>query len=406
MLDQGEEQEVVALCRSLVRTRGYSGQEKAAANVLNEYFQQKGFDEVVTDACGNVMGVIQGTRPGPCIVFDGHLDTVTVHEAEWTEDPFGGTIRDGRLYGRGASDMKGAVAAMACAAALFASQTGRDFPGKIVVAGTVQEELFEGVASKFVCDRYSPDYVVIGEASNLNLKVGQRGRAELVVETFGTTAHSAHPETGNNAVLSMHKVIETIEALPTAEHPVLGGGILVLTDIKSDPYPGSSCVPAYCKVTYDRRTLVGETKESVLAPIQTCLSTLEKADGSVHAKVSYACGSGICYTGQEISAEKFFPAWLFDRQSPFVQSCLKELHKAGFDPEVTVYDFCTNGSYYAGEAGIPTIGLGPSREDLAHTVDEYIEISQLSGAVPCYAALMKALLNDSSPIKACKKVSV
>lgn len=392
MLHHREEQEVIELCQSLIRAKGYSGQEDAAAEVLKAYFQKKGFDEIATDACGNVTGVIQGNRPGPCIVFDGHMDTVPVNETEWVEEPFAANIRDGRLYGRGTSDMKGAIAAMACAAALFADQTGRDFSGKIVIAATVQEELFEGVASKFVCDRYHPDYAVIGEASNLNIKVGQRGRAEIVVETFGTTAHSAHPEKGNNAVLSMHKVIAELEKLPMSEHPVLGGGIMVLTDIKSAPYPGSSCVPAYCKATYDRRTLVGETKESVLAPIQACLDALEKADASVRTKVSYPCESGMCYTGQEISAEKFFPAWLFDRAEPFVQACLEELSAEGLAPEVTVYDFCTNGSYYAGEAGIPTIGLGPSGEGLAHTADEYIEVSQLSGAVPCYLAMMKALL--------------
>lgn len=392
MLNHQEEQEVIELCQSLIRMKGYSGHEDATAEVLKAYFQKRGFDEIEADACGNMTGIINGNRPGPCIVFDGHMDTVPVNETEWVEDPFGAKIRDGRIYGRGTSDMKGAVAAMACAAALFADKTGRDFPGKVVIAGIVQEELFEGVASKYVCDRYRPDYVVIGEASNLNVKIGQRGRAEIVVETFGTTAHSAHPEKGNNAVLSMCKVIEEISKLPVEEHPALSRGILVLTDIKSEPYPGSSCVPAYCKATYDRRTLVGETKESILEPIQACLETLEKTDTSVTAKVSYACGSGRCYTGKEISAEKFFPAWLFEKEDAFVQSCLEELRAAGFGPEVTVYDFCTNGSYYAGKEGIPTIGLGPSREDLAHTADEYIEISQLAGAVSCYMALMKALL--------------
>jgi len=392
MLSEHENQEVIELCQNLIRAKSYSGHEDLAAGVLKSYFQKKLFDEIKTDTCGNTIGVIKGNRPGPCIVFDGHIDTVPVDEKEWSVDPFGAEIRDGRIYGRGTSDMKGAVAAMAYAASLFANTTGRDFPGEIVIAGVVQEELFEGVASKFVCDRYQPDYVVIGEASNLNVKIGQRGRAEIVVETFGTTAHSAHPETGNNAALSMCKVIDAISKLPLTIHPVLNQGILVLTDIKSEPYPGSSCVPAYCKATYDRRTLVGETKESVLAPIKACLQNMEQTDPSVHAKVSYASGTGNCYTGSEISAEKFFPAWLFDKDDAFVKNCLEELHTEGFDPEVTVYDFCTNGSYYAGEKGIWTIGLGPSREDLAHTVDEYIEISQLTKAASCYLSLMKALL--------------
>ena len=114
-----------------------------------------------------------------------------------------------------------------------------------------------------------PDIVVIGEASGCNVKIGQRGRAEIVVETFGVPAHSANPEKGVNAVYAMCRVVEAIRALPTSEHPVLGKGILELTDIKSSPYPGSSVVPAYCRATYDRRLLVGETPESVLAPLRT-----------------------------------------------------------------------------------------------------------------------------------------
>lgn len=393
MLSQQEEQEVIGLCQSLIRAKGYSGGEEAAAGVLKAYFQTHGFDDIEIDPCGNMIGIINGNRPGPCIVFDGHLDTVPVPDVgQWHADPFGAEIQDGRIYGRGASDMKGAIAAMTCAADFFSKRTNRDFAGRIVIAGIVQEELFEGVASKFVGECYGPDYVVIAEASNLNVKIGQRGRAEIVVETFGTTAHSAHPEKGNNAVYSMCKVVEAINKLPVATHPSLGQGILVLTDIKSDPYPGSSCVPDYCRATYDRRTVVGETKESVLAPIIKCLEDLEKADASIHAKASYASGTGVCYTGREISAEKFFPAWLYDENEAFVQDCLKELHADGFKPEIAVYDFCTNGSYYAGEKQIRTIGLGPSREDLAHTVNEYIEISQLTGASLCYLAVMRALL--------------
>ena len=392
MLNREQESETIELCQSLIRAKGYSGDEAAAASVLEAYFTARGFDEVRRDAYGNITGVIRGSRPGLCVVFDGHLDTVPVDEGAWSVDPFGAIQRDGRIYGRGASDMKGALAAMGCAASFFARKTNRDFAGRIVVAGIVQEELFEGVASKAVGEMFRPDYVVIGEASNLNLKVGQRGRAEIVLETFGTSAHSAHPEAGVSAVRSMMKAAAAVEGLPLSEHPVLGRGILVMTDIKSDPYPGSSCVPAYCRATYDRRTLTGETRESVLAPIRARLAQLSEADPSVRARVSYATGRGVCYTGEEIAAEKFFPAWLYGQDEPFVWDCLAALREDGFNPAVSVYDFCTNGSYYAGEAGVKTIGLGPSRENLAHTADEYIEIAQLTGAVECYMAVMRALL--------------
>ena len=92
--------------------------------------------------------------------------------------PFAAEIHDGKIYGRGTSDMKGAVSAMTCAAANFAKDTNKDFPGEIYVAGVVHEECFEGVAAREISKVVKPDYVVIGEASTLNLKIGQRGRGE------------------------------------------------------------------------------------------------------------------------------------------------------------------------------------------------------------------------------------
>ncbi|WP_278382363.1 YgeY family selenium metabolism-linked hydrolase, partial [Clostridium tyrobutyricum] len=249
------------------------------------------------------------------------------------------------------------------------------------------------VASRKISARVKPDYVVIGEASNCNLKIGQRGRAEILVETFGKPAHSANPEKGINAVYKMNKLIEAIRKLKLSTHPFLGDGILELTDIKSSPYPGASVVPDYCRATFDRRLLVGETRESVLKPIQDIIKKLEGEDAEFKAKVSFSKGKERCYTGNEIEGERFFPGWLYDRKDEFVEKAYNGLKKAGIDPEITHYSFCTNGSHYAGEAGIKTIGFGPSKENLAHTVNEYIEISQLTKAVEGYYTIVKEVLS-------------
>ena len=288
--------------------------------------------------------------------------------------------------------MKGAVAAMASAAANFALDCEKDFAGEIYVAGVVHEECFEGIGARSISKLVGPDYVIIGEASNLNLKIGQRGRGEIKVETFGIPAHSANPDKGINAVYGMCKVVEAIRTLTPTHHEVLGDGILELTDIKSSPYPGASVVPEYCMATYDRRLLVGETKESVLAPIQEIINKLMAEDAKLKAKVSYATGTEKCYTGNTITGERFFPGWLFDKNEPYIQAVMEELQGMGFTPSITQYNFCTNGSHYAGEAGIPTIGMGPSLESLAHTIDEYIEIDQLVKVTECYYGIMKALL--------------
>lgn len=395
MLNKERKDELVQFCKAMIQAKSYSGEEEQAANTVKDYCERHGFDDVKIDKYGNVIGVIKGNRKGPKVLFDGHIDTVPVNDpTKWTHDPFKAEIVDGKMYGRGTSDMKGAVSAFTSAAAYFAKDTNRDFAGEILIAGVVHEECFEGVAAREISKNYSPDYVIIGEASQLNVKIGQRGRGEIKVETFGKPAHSANPEKGINAVYKMTKVIQAIQTLVPTEHPVLGKGILELTDIKSEPYPGASVVPEYCKVTYDRRLLVGETKESVLAPILELMNKLMAEDSELKVKVSYALGEETCYTGNKIEGERFFPGWLYDEGEPWVQAVVQELKDRGFNPEITQYNFCTNGSHYAGEAGIKTLGLGPSMENLAHTVDEYIEVDQLEKVCECYYGVMKALLVD------------
>ncbi|MDL2323879.1 YgeY family selenium metabolism-linked hydrolase [Ruminococcaceae bacterium OttesenSCG-928-A16] len=393
MLSKEREQQVIELCQKLIQQKSYSGEEQGVVQVLQQTMQQMGFDDVSVDKYGNIVGRIKGNRPGKKLLFDGHIDTVPVSdETEWIHPPFAAEIHDGKIYGRGTSDMKGAVAAMTCAAANFAADTGKDFAGELYVAGIVHEECFEGVAAREVSKAVQPDYVVIGEASQLNLKIGQRGRAEIVVETFGIPCHSANPEKGVNAVYKMAKVIEAIRTLQPPHHPVLGDGILELTDIKSAPYPGASVVPEYCRATYDRRLLVDETKESVLEPIQKLLDGLMAQDPELKVKVSYAVGHEKCHTGNDIEGERFFPGWLYDENASFVQDVYSQLKQKGYTPSITQYNFCTNGSHYAGEAKIQTFGLGPSKENLAHTVNEYIEIDQLTKVTDCYYGVMEALL--------------
>lgn len=386
-------EKLIGLCQSLIQAGTLSGEEKPVADLLEKFYKANNFDEVTVDGYGNVLACIKGKTPGKKLLFDAHMDTVPVSDPTvWTVDPWGGEIKDGKLYGRGSTDMKGALAAMMCAAAEFAEETDRNFAGEIYIAGVVHEECFEGVASREISKAVNPDYVVIGEASDLNLKIGQRGRAEIIVETFGKPAHSANPEKGLNAVYKMTKIIDAIRTLTPTEHPVLGKGILELTDIKSSPYPGASVVPEHCRCTYDRRLLVGETKESVLAPLQELLDKLMKEDPTLKAKVSYSVEEETCYTGAKIKGERFFPGWLFDKEEDFVQDVYKQLKSDGFTPEITKYNFCTNASHYAGEAGIKTLGMGPSTESLAHVVDEYVELEQLEGVFGSFKSIMKALL--------------
>jgi len=391
MLNEKRKDELVTFCREMIRTPSLSGQEKDVAELVAGNMKKIGYDHVEVDDYGNVAGIIRLGKGERTILLEGHMDHVEVSDpSKWTVDPFGAEIRDGKIYGRATTDMKGNLSAMIHAGALVKEDLKDQLNGTIVVAGSVHEECFEGVASESIGQKYNPDCVVIGEPSNLTLKRGQRGRAEVVLETYGKTAHSSDPSVGLNAIKKMVKALEAIEMDFTPEnHPVLGKGILEVTDVISSPYPGASVIPDLCRATFDRRLLVGDTSEKVLKQVQDILRRVSEKDRDLQTRVYLAEGVDRCYTGKEIRATRFAPAWLYEENDPFVKRSLEGLRSMGIDPEISHYYFCTNGSYYAGKAGIPTIGFGGSLETLAHVVDEYIEITQLAKACEGYYGIIR-----------------
>lgn len=387
-----QEQELIGLCQQLIQTPSYTGQEQGAAELLKNKMLLLGFDRAWIDDVGNVIGEIKGALPGPRILYDGHIDTVEVSDVDkWSVPPFAGVIKDGCIYGRGATDMKCSVAAMVCGLAPLIAVKDH-LTGSVFISGTVCEETFEGIALGKVIEAVRPDYVIIGEASGLSLKRGQRGRAEVAVTTIGKAAHSSNPAVGKNAVYMMLELVDAIRKLPVSQDSFLGEGILELTDIISTPYPGASVVPHRCRITFDRRTLVGETQEAVLEPLRQAIAVLQAKDPSFQAEVELVSASQECYTGAVLSGKRFFPAWVLPEEHILVASALHALRAAGHEPEITKYSFCTNGSNSAGINQIPTIGFGPGREDGAHVVDENIAISELMGAAAGYQAIAAQLL--------------
>ena len=383
---------LVELCRSAIRIPSFSGQEKDMAEFMKQTMLDYGYDEVVVDRCGSVIGTIHGKKEGITILFDGHMDHVDVKDREqWTHDPFSAEIVRDRIYGRGSSDMKGGVTAMVTAVAQFANETKRDFCGTLCVSCSVHEECFEGIASREISSRVKPDFVIVCEPTSNAIKIGQRGRVELCVKAEGVSCHSSTPEKGVNAVRQMLGVIGELEHVKQYTHPILGKSMMELTDIISSPYPGASVLPFLCQATYDGRILVGQTKESVLADVQEAIDRAKEKNPGLKASCEISKGKALCWTGEAIEAERFFPAWVVSEEQPFVRRAIDGMKRSGIPFEIAHFDFCTNASHFCGEAGIPTIGYGPSYEALAHVRDEYIEIPQLLKASRGYHAMLEEL---------------
>jgi len=391
--------ELVNLVRELIRIESLSGCEGAVSRFCRDWMNRRGFDKTVVDGYGSVTGIIRGAHKGRTILLDGHLDTVDPGDLSlWTHEPFGGECVDGRLYGRGATDMKGPFGAMMLAASRFVDQRSR-LKGNIVVTGSAWEEFFEGYALGKIIEGLTteglrPGLVIIGEASDLALKIGQRGRAEIVIKTLGQSVHASNPHLGVNAVYAMQAVIEDLRALEPREDPLLGQGIYEVTDIISSPYPGASVVPAMCRITVDRRLLSEETEERVLAPLRDMLKRRKDTDPRFEAEVFIETGSLTRTDSKTEAVKRFFPAWKLEPDNALVKLATRALQTVGLSGQVGYYAFCTNGSYSAGIAKIPTLGFGPSQEHLAHVADEYIALSDLEQACEGYQALIHAYLAD------------
>ncbi len=379
---------LITFVQTLIRQRSLSGDEGAVVELIISEMRRLGFDQVWNDENGSAIGVIKGARPGPMLLLDSHCDTVDIAPGvSWMHDPLEGEIGGGIIYGRGAADMKGALGAMVHAAA---SMDRSHLKGSVAVSATVMEESLEGASLQTVMEALNPDFIVIGEATDLNLNRGGRGRAEIYLETIGRSAHSSSPHLGRNAVHDMMKVVEVVERLPVKEDPLLGQTVFALTDIISDPYPACSMVPSGCRVTYDRRLIAGENPDEILGPIT---GSLELREIELHAKI--ATGEYRTYTGAALRGLKFLPAWAFPETDSFVQACLRGLRAAGLDPKIGAYRFCTNAAYSAGVAGVPTIGFGPGREEDAHIVDERLELKSLIAAMQGYRGIIDAVLSGN-----------
>lgn len=379
-----DEKALIAFTQDIIRIRSLSGEEEAVVERVLREMQNQGFDDIWVDSAGNALGIIQGERPGKCLLLDSHIDTVNANPADWDCDPFAAEIRAGRIYGRGSADNKGNLAAMLYGASAVDRQS---IYGSIIVCASVHEEVMEGGTLQVVIRDNNPDYVIIGEATQLNLNRGGRGRAEVVVETTGKSAHSSSPEVGKCAVHAMIELIQAIEQTPVMRHPLLGAGSMVLTDIHSEPYPGHSVIPNHCRVTFDRRLLPGETIDSILDELHQTAAKV-----GVEAKITILEGQETTYRGHHMRSPKFFPAWELEENHPLVMRAYRALLKDQPLTQISSFQFCTNAASSAGLFAIPTIGYGLGSEKDAHTVNESIAIDELIQAAQGYRLICEAVL--------------
>ncbi len=383
--------EMTAFLREMIAIPSESaGEREVVARVAAE-MRRVGFDEVRIDGLGNVLGRVGS---GPVVVaIDGHLDTVGVGDrSTWSRDPYAGDLRDGIVFGRGASDQEAGIAA-AVHGARIAKELGLLDGVQVWVTGTVMEEDCDGLCWQYILREgvLKPEVVVITEPTNLGVYRGHRGRMELEVRTQGLSCHGSAPERGINAVYKMAPIVADIERLNERlgadADPFLGKGSVTIAEIRSTS-PSLCAVADSCTIHLDRRLTRGDTLEKAVAQIEALDSV--KQSGAAVTVLDYARES---YTGLTYPTKKYYPTWVVEDATPAVRGAVAAAAEAlGRAPVVDKWTFSTNGVATCGLFGVPTVGFGPANEVHAHTPEDQCPVEHLTLAARFYAVFPRQYL--------------
>jgi acetylornithine deacetylase len=340
--------------------RGAPG-EREIANLIAAEMRRGGLDvsiDTVTHDRPNVVGVLEGRARGRTLMFCGHTDTVGV---TGMTDPFTPMERDGRLYGRGAQDMKGGVAAMIAAATSIAGR-GALKSGRIVVACVVDEE-HSSVGADALVKSWRADAAIVTEPTGLEIAIGHKGFAWVDVVVEGKAAHGSRPADGKDAILRMGRVLCRLEALDRRlqarpPHPLVGTGSLHASII--DGGRELSSYPDRATLQMERRILPGEAESIAVEEVLEILRTLAEEDSSFRGTAS-AVFSRPAY---EIAADHDLPRRL-----------ATALSRVGGAARITGASFWTDAAVL-GHAGIPSVLFGPGGAGL-HSTEEYVNVADV-----------------------------
>lgn len=388
-LSEKYKDDMTEFLRDMIRIPSTSGNELKVIQRIKHEMGKVGFDEITVDKMGNIIGRIGNGKK--IIAMDAHIDTVDVGDSDlWKVDPFEAVLKDGIIYGRGASDQEGGMASMVYAAKII-KELKLEGDYTLYITGTVMEEDCDGLCWQYIIeqDGLKPDFVVITEPTNLNIYRGHRGRMEMIVRVKGLSCHGSAPERGVNAIYKMVPIIQSIEKLndELKYDPFLGKGTVTVTQIffKS---PSQCAVPDECTIQLDRRLTYGETMESAVSEIKS----LKGAEDAEIEVLTYAQPS---YTGLVYPTEKYYPTWVTQKDHVLVKSAV-ETYKTMFEnePKIDKWTFSTNGVTTMGKFGIPTVGFGPGNEIYAHGPNDQIPVSHLAQACKFYAAFPDILMKN------------
>ncbi len=368
ILKKINEKNLIDILQNLVRIPSVSGSEGQLAQYIKGVCVELGLETTI-DQHGNVIAVFKGSKPGPRIALNSHMDTVGYGEG-WTYDPTGAEIVGDKLYGRGSCDCKSSIASqIAAVKALIESEV--ELAGEIALTYVVEEEVQNANQKgtvKLLNDGFTADMAINGEAIDMNIGLAGGGMVEIQVKTFGKRAHGSTPHEGINAINQMIKMMNEVNQLKPGYHPLTGEGSIVLGVIEGGER--SSVVPDECTLKVSRFLIPGEKGEDFYEEIQTIIDKLKTEDPhfKATAEMTYTSEPSVIDTKEKIVEHMVQAFKTLDISYAFSGT-----------PQHCDVDYLVN------KGKIPTVIFGPGKIKVGHIPDEFVELPEVITAAKVYA---------------------
>lgn len=375
----------------IIKIPGFSTTEKERVALLKKMCEEAGMEDVHLDGLGSLLARVGSGKKK--LVFDAHIDTVGVGDpSQWKTPPHSGLIKDGLVYGRGASDQLGGAASMITAGRIL-KEMAYNGDYQVWFSFTVLEEDCDGLCWKYLIEeeKFIPDFAVSTEPTSCRLYRGHRGRMEIQIDIKGVSCHGSAPERGDSAAYKAARAALALEKLNAELQPdddgFLGKGTIVVSQIKVHG-PSQCAVPDQAMLYCDRRLTWGEDDKLAIAQVEDALKKAGVDNFTVHMP-EYPQPA---YTGKLYKQELYFPTWKIPADHVLVKSGVEAYSELfGKIPVVDKWTFSTNGVAICGRHKIPVIGFGPGDEAQAHAPNEITRIDDLEIAAAFYAALLYML---------------
>ncbi|MGN6700068.1 MAG: M20 family metallopeptidase [Thermomicrobiales bacterium] len=379
-------EETIAFLQALVRVPSVNppGDVREAIRLCDEKLRGAGFATVVvgpTPEKQSVVATLRGQGTGPRLAFNAHVDVVPIgEESAWKFPPFGGELHDGRVYGRGAGDDKASVTAQVMAGVALA-RAGVPLEGTLIVTEVADEETSGNEGAGYIVQNshVEADYVIVGEQTQGQICLGERGGAATIVTVYGATGHAATPWKGVNAIEGMARVITALREelwskLEARTHQYFPHSTATISMISGGVK--TNVIPDKCEIHVDRRTLPDETQESVEAEIR------EVAERAI---------AGVPGLRVEVATRPVRPAIESDAESAVGRAIQAATRYIGKEVVLTGFFAATDGKHFAPK-GWPTLIMGPGDPATAHTPNEWVGVDEVLEATKLYALTALALL--------------